>query len=374
MEVKVETSPLKYQQIHRELSTAIRGGAYQVGDKLQSESELASRFAASRSTVIRALDAIEEEGLIERRQGSGSFITQKAAQEPVKRLTFGMLRAVQSGRYTDTIVDQIQSRLSAMLQQRKAALIVHTVENDASPIAVARELMEQGVSGMFMVPVPSPASLRGNAQVAASFVDAGRPVVLLDDDTAEFPYRSRHDLVGIENRHCGFLQTDHLLKRGVRRVLFLGSDLFTPTISERHLGYLDAFEAHGLERPAPEWTCKVAAKDMTEAFVADLFSRFQPEGVVCKSDEYAALLLRHLPRLGVRVPEDLKVVGFDDRPIASLLSVALTTIRQPVADLADAAMQLMDSRMAQPDRPARRVQVSGQLIIRQSTATPDQPA
>lgn len=349
--MKVETTQLKYQQIRRELSSAIESGAYQVGDKLQSESELAERFAASRSTVIRALQEIEEAGLIERRQGSGSFITQKAAAPTAQRVAFGMLRAVQSGRFTDTIVDQVQNSLAAMLQQRKSALIVHTVGPDVAPLAAARELLDQRVSGLFMVPMLLPASPRANEQAAQSIVASGRPVVLIDDDTVHFPFRSHHDLVGVENRQCGFLQTDHLLQRGVRRVLFLGSDIFTPTISERHTGYRDAFHAHGLEQPPAEWTCKIAAKDIDEAFVANVLKRHKPQGVVCKSDEFAALFLRHLPRLGVRVPEDLKLVGFDDRPIASLLSVPLTTIRQPVADIAESALQLMDARLASRTGP-----------------------
>lgn len=333
---------------------------------MPSESDFVERMRVSRSTVIRALKAIEDQGLIERRQGSGSFVTRKAVQEPAARTAIGLLRAVQSGRHPDSVADQIQSRLNALLQQRGSALIVHTVEENDDPLVVANKLMEQRIGGMFMVPL----ILRGEGvatAVVAEKVGITMPIVLLDGDAAVPPHRSSFDVVGVENRYCGYLQTRHLLELGLRRILFVGADPRVSTITERHLGYLEAMAGHGIDPPA-DWTCTVTTHDLDAASVESLIARHRPDGIVCRSDEVAALLMNHVHRLGIRVPDQLKIVGFDDRPIASLLPITLTTIRQPIAAIAEAAVQFMDARIAQPRRPASRVQIAGELIVRQSSA------
>lgn len=335
---------------------------------MPSESDLAATFDASRSTIIRALREVEEQGLIERRQGSGSFVTPKARErEAVPCASIGLLQMAQSGRFADSVSDQIQSQLNALLQRRGSALIAHSIERDESPLAVARALIDQRVGGIFMVPIPSShAGGDVNAQVAALFAKANLPLVLLDGDYATFPDRSSLDVVGIENRHCGYLQAEHLLAMGLRRVLFVGSNPPVPTAVERQLGYMDAMTARGIDVPS-DWICHVASNDIDERFVAGLLERCRPEGIVFKSDEFAALTMRHLPALGIRIPQDLKLVGFDDRPIASLLPVTLTTVRQPIADIAEAALMLMESRIAQPAWAARRIQVAGKLVVRQSS-------
>lgn len=365
--VKPAIAPLKYQQIGAELVSTIQSGAYRTGDKLPSESVLADTFSASRSTVIRALRSIKEQGLIERRQGSGSYVTSKATQQPATRTAIGLLKTAQSGRFTDSVADQLQSRLGALLQQRGSALIVHTIEREDDPLEVARKLLEQRIGGTFMVPMPPRFNVDANQEIADLFTNAGRPVILLDGDFLALPHRSDLDVVSVENRHCGYLQTEHLLNLGLRRILFLGANPPGPNGVERQLGYLDAMRARGLDAPA-DWTCETASDDINESFVSGLIERHRPEGIVCKSDEFAALLMRNLIRLGIRVPEDVKLVGFDDRPIASLLPVTLTTIRQPIQEIAESALRLMDARLAHPDRAASRTQVSGKLIIRQSSA------
>jgi GntR family transcriptional regulator, arabinose operon transcriptional repressor len=364
--VKTPPSPLKYQRIRTQLVSNIRSGTYQTGDKLPSENDLADSYGASRSTIIRALRAVEEQGLIERRQGSGSFVTRKALQPIGRSAPIGLIKTVQSGRYADSIVDQIQNRLSLLLQHRGSALIVHAIDKTDDPATAAQNILQQNVAGIFLVPMPLDHSTQTNQQLTQAIAGNGRPIVLLDTDVAPPPQRSQFDLVGVDNRRCGYLLTEHLLKLGLKRILFLGIKPAPSTVAERQLGYREAMQDHGIQ-PTAEWICETAADDVSESLVTEML-RQEPEGVVCKSDEFAALLMHKLAAMGVKVPQDIKIVGFDDRPIASLLPVTLTTIRQPVSELAETALQLMDTRMAQPTRAASYVQLAGALIARQSSA------
>ncbi|QNI35685.1 substrate-binding domain-containing protein [Edaphobacter albus] len=92
-----------------------------------------------------------------------------------------------------------------------------------------------------------------------------------------------------------------------------------------------------------------------------VFNRF------CANDQTAALLLRTLNTLGVGVPSQLLVAGFDDVQYATLLSVPLTTIRQPCREIARAATLALIERIADPAIPAREILLPVELIVRTST-------
>jgi len=90
------------------------------------------------------------------------------------------------------------------------------------------------------------------------------------------------------------------------------------------------------------------------------------EAVVCANDRTAGRLMHTLAALGYRLPEDVRLVGIDDAPYAGLLPVPLTTLRQPTAEIGDAALALMLARVARRDLPARDTRLHGRLVVRQS--------
>jgi GntR family transcriptional regulator, arabinose operon transcriptional repressor len=95
------------------------------------------------------------------------------------------------------------------------------------------------------------------------------------------------------------------------------------------------------------------------------------EAIVCANDWTAARLMRTLQRLGVVVPNDIRVVGIDDADYAGLLPVPLTTLRQPARELGAVAIAAMLDRVAQPDLPTRDILLHGTLIIRESCGAGD---
>jgi GntR family transcriptional regulator, arabinose operon transcriptional repressor len=96
--------------------------------------------------------------------------------------------------------------------------------------------------------------------------------------------------------------------------------------------------------------------------------------VVCANDNTAAQLMTSLNRLGLRVPEDVRITGMDDVPYASVLQTPLTTIRQPCLDIGAAALSMMLDRISHPNMPVRDCLVDFQLVVRQSSdATGSEP-
>jgi DNA-binding LacI/PurR family transcriptional regulator len=91
-----------------------------------------------------------------------------------------------------------------------------------------------------------------------------------------------------------------------------------------------------------------------------------PDSIICSNDQTAALLMRTLTQLHRQVPEQIAVAGFDDVEYASLLSPALTTIRQPCSEIARTAVRTLLERISNPALPPRHIQHCGQLVVRQS--------
>jgi LacI family transcriptional regulator len=88
--------------------------------------------------------------------------------------------------------------------------------------------------------------------------------------------------------------------------------------------------------------------------------------VICGNDFTAAQRLQTLTRMEVKVPKDLRVVGFDDVRYATLVTVPLTTMHQPVRDLALVALRTMFERIADPTLPARSILLAPHLVVRES--------
>jgi DNA-binding LacI/PurR family transcriptional regulator len=167
----------------------------------------------------------------------------------------------------------------------------------------------------------------------------------------------------------------HLLERGHRRIGLIGGDTddpmrFTPPLRRRD-GYREALAEAGV---APDPDLEVLGYftiEGGEQAAGRLLARAdRPTALFAESDEMAYGALRAARRAGLRVPQDVAVIGFDDQPTADLLS--LSTVRQPVAEEAvDIATRLL-SRIAEPDvTPAEDVVLPTELVVRGSTAVAD---
>ncbi|MBT3194564.1 MAG: substrate-binding domain-containing protein, partial [Verrucomicrobia bacterium] len=99
----------------------------------------------------------------------------------------------------------------------------------------------------------------------------------------------------------------------------------------------------------------------------DAVMSHEPGAVICANDATAATLMRQMLDAGIDIPGRVRVAGFDDVKYASLLSVPLTTYRQPCADMGRSAVDTMQLRLAHPDAVPHRNTLQGQLIVRQST-------
>ncbi|BET46347.1 MULTISPECIES: LacI family DNA-binding transcriptional regulator [Streptomyces] len=197
---------------------------------------------------------------------------------------------------------------------------------------------------------------------------SGLPLVVLDP--LHLP-DSRIHSVGATNFAGGLAATQHLLSLGHRRVSYLGGPAMAVCNQARLHGYRAAMEAGGLPVPDAytrpgEFTYETGLGGA--AALLDLDE--PPTAVFAGNDEIAVGVVEAARARGLRVPEDLSVVGFDDTSLARTASPPLTTVRQPLREMGGAALRTA-LRLANGERvDSHHIELATELVVRASTAPP----
>jgi LacI family transcriptional regulator len=191
------------------------------------------------------------------------------------------------------------------------------------------------------------------------------PIIMVDEEIEGVP----GGRLFVDNRRGGYLATEHLLHLGHRNIAFIGGEADLLTTVERRRGYEDALLERGLT-PQPD---RMVLGEYTTEFGARaarlLLRDAAPTGIFAASDVVAIGVLQVARQLGLTIPEDLSLVGFDDIPMAEMLAPPLTTIWQPAEDLGKTAVLLLVRHLC--DRaPLIRDKLGVRLRIRGSTCRP----
>jgi GntR family transcriptional regulator, arabinose operon transcriptional repressor len=159
------------------------------------------------------------------------------------------------------------------------------------------------------------------------------------------------------------LNTEHLINAGAKRIAFFSRPNSAPTVDARIAGYREALQSMGKQTGLD----LVSFGDASDAkFVKAVLKKDRPDAFICANDHTAGNLMQTLLSIGKRIPDDIRIVGFDDVKYARLLPVPLTTQHQPCKDIGRVALAVMLDRLANPDLPARDVLLGCKLIVRQS--------
>jgi LacI family transcriptional regulator len=177
--------------------------------------------------------------------------------------------------------------------------------------------------------------------------------------------------VGSTNFAGGLLATQHLLDLGHRQIAYLGGPAAAACNQARMHGYRGAMEAEGA--PVPDEYVRTGRFSYEHGIAggAALLDLPQPPtAVFAGSDETALGVIEAARARGLRIPEDLSVVGFDDTPVARLAAPPLTTVRQPLREMGAVAVRTA-LRLAAGERAySHHVELATELVVRQSTARP----
>jgi len=226
--------------------------------------------------------------------------------------------------------------------------------------------------------IVEPVYADGVAHMLQDWVRKGFPVIMID----RYIPGIATDLVASDHFSGGYAAVSHLIQQGYRDILYLARQpLQLTSVGERLHGYRAAMADAGLTPRSPfaiEGTTETSLiqslgtlneseREVVGAIAGLLSSRARPEAIVAMNDLLALLVLEAANTFGLRVPDELAVVGFDDMDFAASCQPPLTTVAQQSYQLGVEAASLLLQRIDGEDGPPRQIRLPTQLVVRGSS-------
>lgn len=326
----------KYIQMANALRTAINEGEYKSTSRLPTEQRLMQQFGVSRQTVRNALEILAREGLIQRRQGSGTVVLEQKPKPENNSIAI-VISFANSYIFPSLLMDAQQ----VLLENGFSALVYGTDNLFEKERRILLQLLEHPVRGVLVEGtksvLPNP-----NLDLYRQLRDSGVPIVFLHSCYPELSCPVIRD----DDESGGYLAAQHLLQKGHTRI----GGIFKMDDRQgilRFSGMMHALRDAGV--PFPEesvfWfdsnqrvsLVEQSAAGWLEEYAAQLVQRCT--AVVCYNDEIAYRLLDILLHNGVRVPQQMAIISFDNSHYSSLGAVGLTSLAPDSGRLGSLAAQ-----------------------------------
>ena len=348
-----------------------RIGTMRAGAKLPAVQAFCDELGMSQGTILRAIDELAEDGVVVRRPNRGAFVERPRIQANNILVVWPDLteqvteKPLSIHANTSRILNSVQESAAKL---NKNLLITRRLAPDQPEL----DLGSNHVSGVLIL-------FSYDRCAVETFVRRGVPVVLID------PLVRVSGVPFVMKDHCQNSReaTRYLIARGHRSILHLTvdkhfeiPDLETPdgiadfVVEERIRGYdLGVREAGLRER---NFVYKSQARNWSSTDKREILNVLQENKITaccCFNDDIAARLLHLCQESGIRVPQDLSIVGHDDAAIATVLQPALTTIQPPLDELGALAIQLLMQQIDSGKRIGNGMTLPSRLIERDSVCT-----
>ena len=341
-----------YQQIKRDIEQQILSGEIKIGDKLMSETEMLEHYHVARMTVRAALTELVNNGCLANERGRGTFCVALPRQE---KKSIDVLLDTGDNYFTPYFL----SGISRVLDREGYQLVLNDTRDTVEMFEkLLQQIISRGTSGIIIQPYRRVQDISEELlRELESCQAAGIPVVTIDGKFRD------QDLVGYmtDDVYGGKLATEHLIAMGHRKILGLFRSSYRDSVF-RTRGYCRAMEEHSLTPQILD-----ADGEYQPALQALLQSR-QITAIVCYNDLLAVDCHHFFAQIGVRVPEDVSVIGYDDTALAVASLPQITSVTHPKdimgEDAADCLLQMLRGETVQP----RQHLYQPKLIERQSVA------
>lgn len=315
----------KYQSVADALRHDIATGLYRDGDTLLTEVELKDKFGVSRQTIRQAISLLENDGLVVRRRGSGTYVT----HGPRKRsgaLNVGVITTY----ITDYIFPSIVRGIESVLSNENCIMSLSATYNRTDrERTLLNRMLESPVDGLIIegtkTALPNP-----NIALYERLWERNIPVVFIN---GFYPQLKQNVHVVTDDEGGGRLAAGTLLAHGFRRIggIFKSDDMQGHL---RYQGYIAALQAAGL--PVNDgrvcwFTTENKPRFLTEETGRGFLDRVSNDmdAIVCYNDDIALLLMEQLNCLHMSVPQDISLVSFDNSAFSGICHPRLTTLSHP---------------------------------------------
>lgn len=223
-----------------------------------------------------------------------------------------------------------------------------------------QKLLDYGFSGIIV------ADARNEVSFSDILKSANCPIVLVN---REIGFISKYDSVSIDNKMGGYLATNHLLSLGHRKIAMLRGPKISTTSQGRYDGYLYAMQEYGLT-PDPKYVMSgFLNMESGQKFARDILinSDDPPTAVFVGGDLMSYGVMDECIKSGIRIPEDLSIVGFDDIPLSKASFISLTTVCHPYEMIGSMVANRIIERINGNDEPISKMVLTPTLQVRGST-------
>lgn len=342
---------LLYKKIYHFIKEQIESGRLQIGDRLPTEKELSEQFSVSRITSKRALVELEQEGLITRSRGKGSFVAENQVTSPGANKDLLLILPFASdyelGDYAKGIMTSIAETGYRLMVQLASTVRLDTL-SDYAGIIYYPEDVNHSIDFLF-------------------YCDRHHiPLVLLDKslDLFQFP------AVVADNKGGAYQLTQHLIDQGCDQIWFVATESFgeVSSVRDRYLGYLAAMA----ETSLPSSYFPKEKAETSDAYLNRLVTVLSEmavpkTGLVVENDWLAIQLIQKSIQAGLSIPDQVAIVGFDNSQASRLLHPKLSTAAQDFYQMGQEAARLLLQKIESPQKAVTSCQLPVQLFIRESS-------
>ena len=352
----------KYLQVADTLRKEIAEGKFRDGQTLMTEEELRMRFNVSRQTVRQAIALLEDDGLVDRRRGSGTYVR----HGPRRRIQGTLHVGVVTTYITDYIFPSIVSGIESVLSENGVVMNLSATYNSVKTERSILERMLDGQVDGLIVEGARTAQENENEDLYRRLAERNIPVLFMN---SYYPGMLNVPHVVMDDYGGGRIAAREVLSRGYRRPggMFKVDDLQG---KERLKGFLDEMRAGGVSIPDDRLFLFGTEERMNwqntpegRGFVERL-KRHEADCVTCYNDAFASSLMGILRREGMKLPEEMGFIGFDNAIYAELSSPKLTTLGHPKEAFGSLVAEKL-LRMISGERE-RSVNMAWTLIERES--------
>ena len=316
----------KYLQVADILRKEIAEGVFRDGQTLMTEEELRFRFNVSRQTVRQAIALLEDDGLVDRRRGSGTYV-----RHGPRRRQGTIHVGVVTTYITDYIFPSIVQGIESVLNENGAVMNLSATYNDSRTERNILERMLDGQVDGLIVEGTRTAKQTSNEDLYRHLAERNVPVIFMN---SYYPELTRIPHVVMDDYGGGRIAAREVLNRGYRRPggMFKTDDLQGQA---RLNGFLDEMKEAGVEIPEERLLLFGTEERMTLFSTAkgldfvEKLQRREADCMACYNDVFAVSLMALLQERGMKLPEEMGFIGFDNATFAEMANPKLTTLGHP---------------------------------------------
>lgn len=335
---------MTYANIERELRRRILTAQYKAGERIPPERMLTTELGCSRGTISKALSALEKEGIIERRHGAGTFVAEGsvlARPGPAGAVNFknrGNIIKYLSPAEDTRVVNSRNWVLDGMHEVLDDAGFHVSIDfyNNAKECAEClAKLCNAQIAGLVLWPTPGGKVVEQTRKL----IESGVPVVMIDTHLQEVEC----DYVVSDNITGAAEMVRFLAGTGHRNICYFTSEPDRSSLVDRMAGFLKGMVMAGL--PFAADNIVQVDGDLENVLASVLRRRNKPDAIFASHDVKAIAIINLLLSRGIRVPEDISVVGYDGVDFGGMVNPPLTTMEQDFRGMAVKASRILLERL-----------------------------